>query len=100
MAEWWYNSSYHSSTKMTPFEAPYGYQAPTLTHYIPNTTQNAAVASQLKSRDKILETLKHNLQAAQERNKCQYDKQLTKIKFDLGDWVYLCYNLMGKSCWL
>lgn len=64
IAKWWYNSSYHSFTKMTPFEALYSYPPPNHIHYIPNTTQNAAIASQLRSRAQILETLKHNLQAA------------------------------------
>jgi hypothetical protein len=30
MAEWWYNSSWHSAIKITPFEALYGYQPPVL----------------------------------------------------------------------
>lgn len=35
MAEWWYNSSYHSAIRMTPFEALYGYYPPALLGILP-----------------------------------------------------------------
>ena len=30
MAEWWYNTTFHSSLQLTPFEAFYGYKPPQL----------------------------------------------------------------------
>ena len=32
-AEWWYNTSFHTAAKMTPFMALYGYHPPSITSY-------------------------------------------------------------------
>ena len=57
-AELSYNTSVHSSTKMSPFEAIYGMPPPppppSLLTYLPGTTQVAAVDSYLQDRDSIL----------------------------------------------
>ena len=34
LAEWWYNTNYHATTKMTPYEAVYGRIHPSPTPYI------------------------------------------------------------------
>ena len=39
LTKYCYNTSYHSSTKTTPFEATYGYPPPSLTDYILGSTQ-------------------------------------------------------------
>ena len=33
-AEWWYNTSFHTVTKMVPFMALYGYHPPSITSYL------------------------------------------------------------------
>lgn len=40
LAEWWYDTSYHTSLKLTPFEALYGYPPPKLISYVPGTSAN------------------------------------------------------------
>ena len=42
-AEFSYNTSTHSSTKMTPFEAVYGIPSPRLLAYVPGTSHVQAV---------------------------------------------------------
>jgi len=34
LVEWWYNTSFHATTKMTPFMALYGYHPPSITSYL------------------------------------------------------------------
>jgi hypothetical protein len=39
LAEWWYNTSYHTGTRMTPFEAVYGQKPPSVLSYLPCTSK-------------------------------------------------------------
>jgi hypothetical protein len=88
-AEFSYNTSIHSSTKMTPFEAVYGIPSPNLLTYIPGTSRVQAVDEYLRDRDTILHDLRHNLQMAQNRMKCQADQHRREVTFNVGDYVYL-----------
>lgn len=89
LAAWWYNTTFHTSTKLTPYEAVYAKPPIGLQNYIPGLTSNQAVEELLKTRDQILTTLKNNLLAAQERMKFQAYKNRTKREFSIRDWVYL-----------
>jgi hypothetical protein len=37
--EWWYNTSYHTTTCMTPFEAVYGKNPPSVLSYMPDVSK-------------------------------------------------------------
>jgi hypothetical protein len=63
-AEYWYNTSWHSSIRMTPYEAVYGVPLPRLLTYVPGTTWVEAVEEELRTRQQILILLQHNLQQA------------------------------------
>ena len=88
LAEFWFNTNYHTATKMTPFEALYGFQPPKLLDYIPSIIK-AAADDFLLTRQQILDILKGNLVAAQAKMKLQADKHRQEKSFELGDWVFL-----------
>ncbi|KAJ4754640.1 polyprotein [Rhynchospora pubera] len=89
MAEWWYNSNFHTAIKTTPFQALYGYPPPQLPMGAQPRSQVESVNKELKDRQKALMILKQHLQKAQERMKHFADKGRTERKFNTGDWVYL-----------
>lgn len=74
MAEWWYNTNYHSTTGITPFEAVYEYPPPSLISYVLGTATNLVVDVQLKDRNSIINILKEHLHKARNRMKNQADK--------------------------
>jgi hypothetical protein len=43
LTEWWYNTSYHTTTRMTPFEAVYGKKPPSVLSYLLGTSKVQAV---------------------------------------------------------
>lgn len=43
LAEFWFNTNYHSATKLTPYRTVYGFPLPRLMDYILGTTQVVAV---------------------------------------------------------
>ncbi|CAA7033213.1 unnamed protein product [Microthlaspi erraticum] len=46
LAEYWYNTSFHTATQMTPFEAVYGQQPPQHLPYLPGESKVAVVAKE------------------------------------------------------
>jgi hypothetical protein len=89
MAEWWYNTSYHSSLKMTPFEALYHYPPPMIGEFTLTDTMCPAATALLTDRENILQRLKSNLLAAHNRMKVYADMKRTKRQFTTGTMVYL-----------
>lgn len=88
-AEYWYNTTYHASTKCTPFELVYGCPSPSLTSYPEGDSPNAEVDHELKEQDIMLQELKQILGASIRRMKEYYDKNRREEEFAVGDWVFL-----------
>ncbi|KAH9651124.1 hypothetical protein KPL70_026631 [Citrus sinensis] len=88
-AEYNYNTSVHTSTKISPFEAVYGIPPPMLLSYVPGTTHIHAVDERLRDRDSILKDLRRNFVVAQNRMKTQADHHRREVVFTVGDYVYL-----------
>jgi hypothetical protein len=69
LTEWWYNTSYHTTTHMTPFEVVYGQNPPLVLSFmsgvskVQKTYQNIIVCME------TLCTLKENLVMAQNHMK-------------------------------
>lgn len=55
MAEYWYNTTYHTSTRMCPFQVLYGYQPPRLLHYVASKEHNIDVRKELQKREEIMQ---------------------------------------------
>ena len=77
LAEWWYNSTYHTLDKMTPFQALYVYEAPSWKELATNHIKVVSVKDHLEESQKILQLLKENLTVARNRMKQQVDKNRT-----------------------
>ncbi|KAF7126621.1 hypothetical protein RHSIM_Rhsim11G0093400 [Rhododendron simsii] len=89
LAEWWYNTTFHISTGITPYEALYGQSPPDYRHYTPGGTTIAAADGLLKDRETVLKLLKEHLISSQHRMKQIADSHRTEREFEVGDWVYL-----------
>lgn len=77
LAEYWYNTTYHSTTKLTPFEALYGQPPPLHIPYIPFESKVDSVDRSLSQRESTIQLLKQHLAKAQNRMKQSADKRRT-----------------------
>ena len=88
-AEYYYNTSWHSAIKRTPFEVVYGREPRSLLAYVPRTAKVVAVEDELLQRDVVLKGLKENIKLAQVQMKKTYDSKHREKNFEIGDWVYM-----------
>lgn len=89
LAEYWYNTSFHSSLRRTPFEVLYG-QPPR--HFGLSTSSASLVPdvdTLLSERATMMESIKQHLHRAQQRMKKQADKHRSERTFNVGDLVFL-----------
>jgi hypothetical protein len=60
-AEWWYNSSYHTAIKTTPFEALYGYPPPQIQEIVIPSSALPDTQDMLLAQDQMVKFLQQNL---------------------------------------
>lgn len=89
LAEWWYNTTYHTAIQMTPFKVLYGYSPPQISEFsVPcDVSQEARVT--LEEKEAIVQKLKASMEDAQRRMKYYADRNRIERKLEVGDMVYL-----------
>ena len=93
LAEWWYNTNYHTAIKTTPYQVVYGQPPPVHLPYIPGDSMVEAVDRSLQMREAAIKLLKFHLLRVQNWMKQQNDKGPSNRQFQVGDMVYLKLQL-------
>ena len=65
----WYNSTYHTSKKMSHFEALYGYPPPTAREYVINNFKVPAARDYLATSDEVICILNNHIKQARNHMK-------------------------------
>jgi len=89
LAEYWYNTSFHSSLGRSPFEALYGYSPCSLGIEAPSNCSSGDLSSWLEERSLMSDLIHQHLCRAKLRMKSQADKNRSERTFAVGDWVYV-----------
>jgi hypothetical protein len=89
LAELWYNSSYHSAMKCSPFKDLYGVDSVIAAVPSGALTDNTDVAITLDERQHFSDLLKEQLARAQNRMKTQADMKRSPRQFQVGEQVLL-----------
>jgi hypothetical protein len=98
-AEYYYNTSYQTVVKCSPFRVVYGREPPTLLAYHPGMAKVAAVDRQLLEleRDEFLEEIRARLVQAQVTMKNVQDKSRRDVEFEVGSWVWVWVRLLQRT---
>ncbi|KAD3068518.1 hypothetical protein E3N88_36398 [Mikania micrantha] len=89
MAQFWYNTTWHSAIRMTPYQALYGVVTPLHNPIVPPPSTVATVQDFIQERQELTEILKHSLNRASNRMKQQADLKRSDRQFEVGMWVFL-----------
>lgn len=89
LAEYWYNTTFHTAINTTPYQVVYGQPPPTHIAYTHGESRVEAVDRSLSAREKAIQLLKFHLKRAQSRMKAMADRHKTDREFQVGALVYL-----------
>lgn len=88
-AKYFYNTSFHTALRSTPFEVVYGRPPPPLLPHTVGAAQTEAVDALLRERDAFLVEIRECLLQGQQYAKRSYDEHHRDLEFAVGDWVLL-----------
>nr|KYP60178.1 Transposon Ty3-I Gag-Pol polyprotein [Cajanus cajan] len=83
LAEYWFNTTQHSTIGMSPFQALYGRPPPTIVDFIPGHTMTSDPFS-LQQRQAILKQLKTNLKRTQQQMEAYANQHRREVSFVHG----------------
>ncbi|KAK8938871.1 hypothetical protein KSP39_PZI011490 [Platanthera zijinensis] len=89
LAEWWYNTTFHSAIHMTPYEVVYGQEPVLHIPYLEGSVRVGEVDRSLAAREKVIGLLKQSLAHAQNRMKVLADKKRQERHLEVGTWAYV-----------
>ena len=89
LAEWWYNTNWHSTIGVIPYEVVYGQPSALHIPYVAGDCSVAAVDRSLQAREECITMLKFHMEKAQQRMKAQADKHRTDREYAMRDLVYV-----------
>ena len=89
LAEWWYNTNYHTSLQTTPFEALYGYKPNHLPLGFISDTIVPAASDLVRDRQAFLQILRQYFTQSQQRMKYFADRKRSERALEVVDMVYL-----------
>lgn len=89
LAQFWYNTSFHSTLMLTPFEAMFGHKPRHFGLSVDSVGVPSALDSWMQDRHNMQSLIHHHLVRAQQRMKSQADSKRTDRVFAVGDWVFM-----------
>ena len=89
LAEWWYNTTFHSSIRAAPYEVVYRQSPPVNLPYLAGASKIELVDRSLLKREEMLKLIKFHMKRAQDRMKQLANKHRSERQFNIGDMVYV-----------
>ncbi|KAJ9553062.1 hypothetical protein OSB04_017107 [Centaurea solstitialis] len=97
LAEFWYNTSFHTAIGMAPFQALYGRLPPMIPSYLAGTSNVETIDATLQEHARVLEELKSSLTRSRQRMVSQANQHRLDKTFDVGDWVYVRLRIYRQT---
>jgi len=89
LGEYYYNTKFQMSLGMSPFRAPYGYDALTFFDLVFGDSRAPGAKDRVQESKDILRALKDNLQTTQNQQKIYAHRHRVERNFEVGDLVFL-----------